>query len=277
MKHFTGFCDNNQSEDSILFQSSDIISEFVCFQDTIHIATKLRNRLLKPSILLPMGNRIVSVSHLKLLINNVEKDIHGVVMKDICPEDRQNFKSLEKVMSPRVLCSLSDNVIESERTVMYFKLCSEIITSFTEIDLPPLERVHRIWHATYFIRIWKMWLLNNSHIKSKTRHTLHENFISSNAYECIGINAHNIVRIIRNLRSQGLEELLIPILFASQPCEESFRQFRSMETVNFTKINFTMLDILHMIGRIELKNEIVYSKLSDLDVKFISFLLKFFN
>lgn len=48
-------------------------------QDLIHVATKLRNRLLKISILLPMGISQVSVKHLKLLVNYVEKEVHGLV------------------------------------------------------------------------------------------------------------------------------------------------------------------------------------------------------
>lgn len=39
---------------------------FVYIQDTIHIATKLRNRLLKPSILLPMGKYSIASSIVKI-------------------------------------------------------------------------------------------------------------------------------------------------------------------------------------------------------------------
>lgn len=49
-------------------------------QDTIHTVLKLRNRLLKASILMPMGYKQVTVTHLKLLINNTSKDIHGLVL-----------------------------------------------------------------------------------------------------------------------------------------------------------------------------------------------------
>lgn len=41
------------------------LSKKLYVQDTIHIGTKLRNRLLKQSVILPMGNYQVSVSHLK--------------------------------------------------------------------------------------------------------------------------------------------------------------------------------------------------------------------
>lgn len=238
----------------------------ICIQDTVHIATKCRNRCIRPSAFLAIGNKIVSASHLKILINNIDKDVHGLVYKDIDPDDRQNFSSFEKIMSPRVLNALSDHVVDSEATVMYHKICYEVVSSFIDLDLIPAERIYRIWHATYFLRIWRTWLkaedLNSNH------YNIRDNFISSNAYKCIEINAHNLIRLIRKLRNSNLDELFFPHLFASQACEETFRQLRSMGTINFTKINFTMLEVMHMIGRVELQNDIVYSKLANMDVLF---------
>lgn len=48
----------------------------VFIQDTVHIGTKLKTRLLKPNILLPMGNFTVSVSHIEILIDSFSKDKH---------------------------------------------------------------------------------------------------------------------------------------------------------------------------------------------------------
>lgn len=45
-------------------------------QDTVHIGTKLRTRILKPNVVLPIGNFNISVSHFKTLINNYSKDKH---------------------------------------------------------------------------------------------------------------------------------------------------------------------------------------------------------
>lgn len=91
-------------------------------QDTIHLVLKLRNRMLKASMNLPMGSKQVSVSHLKMLINSTSKDVHGLVLKDICPDDRHNFRSLEKTMQPRVLQALTSAVVDSQATAMYLKL-----------------------------------------------------------------------------------------------------------------------------------------------------------
>lgn len=41
-----------------------------------------------------------------------------------------------------------------------------------------------------------------------------------------------------------------------------------MGTINYTKINFTLLELLHLIGRVELMNDIMHIKLADADVFF---------
>lgn len=90
----------------------------ICYiQDSVHNGLKFRNRLLNSLAVLPMGNSLVSISHLKLLIYGVPENDHGLVMKDVCPDDRQNFAALEKIMQPNVLDALSKNVNDSEGTI----------------------------------------------------------------------------------------------------------------------------------------------------------------
>lgn len=73
--------------------------------------------------------------------------------------------------------------------------------------------------------------------------------------------------MIKKFRTAGTPELFLPMLFSRQPCESTFRQLRSMTSIFWTRINFNLLELLHMIGRLELSNEIVYDKLSA-DVNF---------
>lgn len=41
-----------------------------------------------------------------------------------------------------------------------------------------------------------------------------------------------------------------------------------MGTTNYTKVNFTLLEIMHLIGRVELMNDIMYFKLAEYDICF---------
>lgn len=47
----------------------------VTVQNSIHIATKLRNRLLNSKISLQMGTLKISIEHVKAMIKNVPKDV----------------------------------------------------------------------------------------------------------------------------------------------------------------------------------------------------------
>lgn len=239
-------------------------TNLLCLQDTVHIGTKLRNRLLATVIVLVLGSRIISVAHLKLLINNVPKEVHGLVLKDICPDDRQNYGSLEKVMQPRVIDALTKHVVGSEGTVMYLQLCEMITSSLCLDDLLPLERLYRIWYATYFFRLWRKWIQQTNNDIYK----LPNNFISANAYLCVEINASNLKSLTKVFRNNNMDEFYMPSLFNSQPNEEIFRQLRSMGTLNYTKINFTLLELFHLVRRIELQNHIVYIELANKGILF---------
>lgn len=238
-------------------------------QDTVHVGTKLRNKLLQPSALLPMGTQQVSITHLKILINDVPKDEHGLVFKDICPDDRQNFGSLRKMTELRVLKSLQNHVPESEATVMYLKLCHNITSSFLDMSLAPTERILRMWSSIFFLRIWRLWISETGTGAKKSQsndYIVKNNFISPNAYECIEMNGHGLLQLIIKFRDEGKPEQFLPVLFSSQACESTFRQFRSMATIYWTKINMTLLEIFNAVGRVELQNDIRFSKIPD--VKF---------
>lgn len=233
----------------------------VCVQDTIHIGTKMRNRLLNSSIVLRMGDRIATPLHLKVLINTVPKEVHGLVNTDIYCEDRQNYRSLEKIMHPRVLQALEENVADSEGTVMYLRLCKHITSSYLQKDMKSIDRIYSLWYAVFFLRIWRKVIVMQSKLKPKmeNRCTLLLNFITNPAYACIETNAQSLVELILKLRESKSPRMFLTHFFSSQPCEEFFRRMRSMGTANYTKINFTIYDLIHMVCRVELMHRIIFT------------------
>lgn len=197
---------NSKSEDVIKLVKQENYISFS--QDAVHLATKQRNRLLKASSIFPMGDKQASVSHLKIMISSFPKDIHGLVMSDICPEDRQNYSSFEKVIDPHVLNCLHQHVIGSEATVAYLEMSRVICSAFIEIDWTPKQRIEHIWHALYFFRAWREW------VKQSTAYNF-ENFISSNAFSCMEINAYALIHLIIKFRDEHRPDLFFPTLFTS--------------------------------------------------------------
>ncbi|KAG4072027.1 hypothetical protein HA402_008468 [Bradysia odoriphaga] len=248
-------------------------------QDYVHIITKQRNRILKYSRIFPIGDRVISFSHLKYLIENVSKDKHLLTYYDIEPKDRQNFPSAEKICSEKTMQCLLEYVPGSEGTVIYLKAMRNILTAFQKTELPSEERIYSIWYACFFVRAWRSWILNSEKSKSSARnrpksyYNLKENFMSSNCYTCIELNAHALVKQIlvedeelNNQQHGNLVQKPVPnkrsnyffsSLFDSQVCESVFRQVRSFTSTFCTVVNFTILDIMNRIRKIQLQNEII--------------------
>ena len=60
-------------------------------QDIVHLAVKLKARLLSPSIILPVGKFLAGIHHLRLIQQTFGKDVHNMRSKDIDHKDRQNY------------------------------------------------------------------------------------------------------------------------------------------------------------------------------------------
>lgn len=83
-------------------------------------------------------------------------------------------------------------------------------------------------------------------------------FITSNTYVCIELNAHSIIQYIRRCREIGKPEQFINSAIDSQHCEAFFRQLRSLSTTNQTVVNFSIKQLSERISRIHHKLNIMY-------------------
>lgn len=225
----------------------------VCVQDTIHIATKLRNRLLKteqPQKELLLGKNKINVRDLHLLIENVPKSQHLLCKSDLNVRDKMNYRTVEKITILKVINLLNERKATS--TAIYLEMIKNCISAFTDKHLGPAERICKIWTSAFFFRAWRSFI-------ARTKNYKMTNFISSNAYFCIEINAHAIINILINLRNLDCPQYFLPTLFNSQTCENFFRTMRSMTSTNCTMVNFSMLEVLHRLKRLQLQTDLLYS------------------
>lgn len=240
---------------SAMVHESSLIDGIIVTQDIIHICTKSRNRLLKLDIVLPMGNRKVSINHLRQLLKVESKSVHKLSYSDVFPIDRMNYGSFEKIVDDCVINALRNKVPESEGTVQYLLTFRDISDSFSKLDMKPLQRIFLMYRSLYFIRIWRVF------IKKSRFYNIQNNFLSYNLYKCVEINSKALVQLIKTFRDEDRAVEFLPSIFDSQTCEHFFRRLRSMGTTNFTRLNFDLLDLIHMINRVEVQNDIAYSKL----------------
>lgn len=222
-------------------------------QDTPHLATKFRNFILKTFRELEkvaFGRYFVQMSHLQYLVDNFSKDQHLLTPTVLNPVDRQNYESVLRIIDVRVLNMLKSHVKKSEGTVLFLQMMSNCIEAYMSEKLSPIERVAKIWHALFIVRIWRQFVLNHPKL------TLRENFISSNCYYCIEQNAHSMVLIILFLKNNNLPELFAPQFFSSQPCESFYRRLRSFCPTFSMIATCSVKGAMARVSKAQLLNEI---------------------
>lgn len=121
-----------------------------------------------------------------------------------------------------------------------------------DVNLSPLERVEKIWYHLFILRIWRY------HIQSAKK-VLKGNFLTSNCFSCIELNACSLLLCLTYLYDQNLSHWFLPYLFSSQPCESIFRQLRSFTSTYSTVANCSVNEILFRISKIQLQNEIIHN------------------
>lgn len=224
------------------------------FQDIIHIATKLRNfflRTIYDKRSVPFGKFFIRIEHIYELLSMFTKDKHQLTPSTINPSDRQNFKSVLRLCNQRVTTLLKDNIKDSKGTIQFLQIIRDVVDSFMDLKLTPLQRIRKIWYSLFILRMWR------DFIQSSKKYTLKDNFLTANCFSCIELNAHSMVLCMLYLKKVNKPELFIPSLFESQPCESIFRQIRSLTSVYSTVTNCTVKEATSRISKIQFQNKIM--------------------
>lgn len=229
------------------FQAS-LKPPFMCVQDHLHLGLKFKTKLLKPSVVLPLGPfKTVSRGHLVELITQTQtRDQHLLCLSDINPKDKMNFKAFQRMSDPKVSLLLKSEIPDSEGTATYLEMMSQVVESYTRVDLTPCERIKMIWEWVFFARMWRLWIL------ATDGYTLKNNFITHNSYYCLELNAHALLQCIIWLRDKEEHSSFLPWLLSSQPCEGTFRRLRSAKLTGASGVVcFTILDAKNYFRRMD--------------------------
>ena len=125
-----------------------------CVQDTVHVAVKLKARLLQPSIVLPLSSYLAGSHHLHFVQENFGKDQHGLREKDTEHKDRQNLDAAMHVTSESVLELLSQ-IPDAKGTKAYLEVMRAVIDSYLDKSLGVLSRVEKAWFAVCHRKIMR--------------------------------------------------------------------------------------------------------------------------
>ena len=85
-------------------------------------------------------------------------------------------------------------------------------------------------------------------------YSLQRNFVTSNAFKCVELNAHALIIALMVVRDNFEGKCcFLPWLLGSQSCEQAFRAVRNMSGVFSTVINFGMLGLLRRLHRLDIQ------------------------
>ena len=117
-------------------------------QDIVHLAVKLKARLLSPSIILLVGKFLAGIHHLCLIQQTFGKDVHNVRAKDIDHKGRQNYDATLHITSSDVLQMLS-GIPDAKGTYINLKIMSYVMDSYLDKSLDVTTRIHKAWYAVF--------------------------------------------------------------------------------------------------------------------------------
>ena len=217
-------------------------------QDVVHLGVKLKARFLMPSIILPLGNYLATNAHFQMVVKLYGKEKHGLRARDIDHRDKQNFDAVGQLIKAS---HLLDELPEAVGTKYYMNVMKSVVDSYLDKSLDTAKRIKEIWYAAFFLQYWRHWILLHPLF------SLQKNFITSNAYMCVEINAHSLLAITFLLRDEmkANSECFLPWMLGSQSCERVFRSLRSMTGTFSTVVNFSLLGMLQRLHKLYIQEE----------------------
>lgn len=235
---------------------------FLFMQDGIHLCTKMRNRILSKKTNLRMGSYQGSIQHLHQLIRTTNKIDLNLSKSDLNVRDKQNFASCQRISSDNVLDLLFSND-QCKATYNYLLILNLMIIAYTQSGIPLLERIYYAWIALFYVRLWRIWLYITRRIRKSSMKTTKTGdrmnyFITSNALISMEINAHNLIYLYLLIEQKILPQSAADSThsFSSQPCENIFRDARSLSGIYSTRINFTIKQFLKRIDKLNALTEL---------------------
>lgn len=223
----------------------DLNPKIPVVQDTPHVCNKVKNRLMEINNFLALGVYMGCIGHLKLLVQNVPKALHGLNMEDIDSEDRMNFDSLRKICTDNIFNLLKTHIALSEGTIEVLRLIKSLFVAYIDEDVDSRTRLFNAWFAIFFSRFWKNWL--------KSERKSMDHFITDNAYTGIELNGHFLLTCFS---TESYSNVNISKC-NSQMTEYVFRTFRSMTSTFDTRINFSVMDVVSRLNKLHANQKII--------------------
>ena len=167
-------------------------------QDPIHNVKKVINVLLHPSRRITCGRYIIHMNQVDLVRQSFPNDLHNLTESDIIRDDRQNYKSAEKVACKGVLdCihELADGPHpELKGLWIYLTIVHKYIDIFQSQYHSLAQKVRAASCVINFLCIWRQHILHTPNMQ------LAIHFITSQSSTDVQLSCHAAISMIAYMR-----------------------------------------------------------------------------
>lgn len=178
----------------------------------------------------------------------------------ICRSDLNNLDKMNVTSALNIASKESEIALSKFPNTLGVRLFTRIMRYPVEAyyfnNLTDLQRLKKIWYSIFLARGWR-------------HHCNAKEFITPQSYLALELNGHSLLNLHKLCRDENRPDLFIPALFNSQTCESEFRCMRSLSGMESTNVNFTVLQALQRIKRIEAMR-LIEHKLAKLGNTYIS-------
>ena len=203
----------------------DLNSTIAMMQDSLHLLNKEKMRICDNAVDIKFSKGIASVNLLQIMVkdNTLAKDTHGLKKSDVQnadkTRDKMNCDATARICSEKAIAEVS-KIPGSEPTAQFLLLMKKTKECFVDEGISLEQRLENLAYVVTFTRKWRQQIADDG---QKV-----EAFISSNAWNCLELNATVFIRLLVG----GYGDLIT--ICSSQPSEEYFRELRAMSTYGVT-------------------------------------------
>lgn len=229
----------------------DMSVKEIYVQDPPHTIKNFKNKFCDLAANLKMGTNYVTVNHLLILIQLVPKNKHLLNEYNILNQDKMDYSMIYRISTENVVELLEKHVNNSIGTVEFLRMLRFLLEAFVEKNVPVLVRLFNAFYCVFLLRFWRSFCI----LSEVTNLT--ENFITSDAYFATELNTFMLLKLVVTCRDEIGKEFFLVWLMNSQICERLFRILRSNTTTLSTVVNFSTLEMLERIRKIQLQQELI--------------------
>ncbi|CAB4482434.1 unnamed protein product [Rhizophagus irregularis] len=212
-------------------------------QDPKHAKKTSRNAIMSGAHLLTLGSSTARFEQL-LKLSNLSNSV--MYHHDVIKLDRQDDGAAYRVFCSENLrnCHGTHNIEEDMRGLfVYLFIMGELIDSYLNREITPLERIRMSMTSFFFLRFWREYVTNMSE-KYPDFISVSKNFLADQSFTIFISLAESMVLLVKAHREYYPNYPFLPWMHGSEACEHFFGMARQINS------DFNYSELLQLVPKI---------------------------